>query len=409
MLYCDESEERRSLRVDAFQRQARWADQNRRVGFEGLKAPVLGLFGETGSLLTQLKRTQREKATYSPYYASVVEEMGDVLWYLANSASRLRVRLSALARLPVGAGNPQTLSLAPRPELTFGNLQRGRRRYADRVTRSSEEDFFGLGAVVGKFMDDFTTNGHRSLSRLDILMHLARVLRALVRAASSAGVSMTLVAHNNLAKTGSRWPKRHRRIYLDPFDKNFKKGEQLPRRIVMHFEEKKINGKTYVFQQCRGLNIGDRLTDNKTEKDDYRFHDVFHLAYAAILGWSPVTRALFRVKRKSDLDADENQDGARAILIEEGIATWIFNHGSGHKDFRLTKNLDYSLLKAIRQFSLGYEVDQCPLWQWQLAILEGFKVFRRLKKERSGWVIADMKRHSITYRRTVPKDLQRWQ
>ena len=125
MLYCDESLGRRSLRLDEYQRKARWADQNRKTGREGRKAPVLGLFGETGSLLTQLKRTQREKATYSPYFASVVEEMGDVLWYLTNSASRQRVRLSALARLPVSDGTPHLVSLAPRPSLTFGTLQKG--------------------------------------------------------------------------------------------------------------------------------------------------------------------------------------------------------------------------------------------------------------------------------------------
>lgn len=58
----------------------------------------------------------------------------------------------------------------------------------------------------------------------------------------------------------------------------------------------------------------------------YRFHDVFHLAYAAVLGWSPVLRALLKCKRKSHPWLDENQDGARAILIEEGISTFVFNH-----------------------------------------------------------------------------------
>ncbi len=80
----------------------------------------------------------------------------------------------------------------------------------------------------------------------------------------------------------------------------------------MVFKEKTIEGKSYVIQQCTGINIGDRLTDNRLEPDDYRFHDVFHLAYAAILGWSPVLRALFKVKRKSCPKIDENQDGARA-------------------------------------------------------------------------------------------------
>ena len=65
----------------------------------------------------------------------------------------------------------------------------------------------------------------------------------------------------------------------------------------MQIFEKAVNNQTYVFLRCNGINIGDRLTDNKLEKDDYRFHDVFQLANAAILGWSPVLRALLRVKR----------------------------------------------------------------------------------------------------------------
>ena len=77
-------------------------------------------------------------------------------------------------------------------------------------------------------------------------------------------------------------------------------------------------------QRCNGLFIGDRLTDNIMMPDDYRFHDAFHYAYAAILGWSPVTRALFRCKRKSEARVDEGEDGARAVLIEEGVATVVF-------------------------------------------------------------------------------------
>ncbi|MGW7530630.1 hypothetical protein ACWGJ5_46485, partial [Streptomyces sp. NPDC054783] len=31
-------------------------------------------------------------------------------------------------------------------------------------------------------------------------------------------------------------------------------------------------------------------------EDDYRFHDAFHLAHAAVLGWSPVSRFLLGCK-----------------------------------------------------------------------------------------------------------------
>ena len=60
--------------------------------------------------------------------------------------------------------------------------------------------------------------------------------------------------------------------------------------------------------------IGDTLTDNVRDPDHYRFHDVFHLAYAAILHWSPVVRALIKQKRKSVQYIDENEDGAGPLL-----------------------------------------------------------------------------------------------
>ena len=36
--------------------------------------------------------------------------------------------------------------------------------------------------------------------------------------------------------------------------------------------------------RCDGQRIGDPLTDASLIEDDYRLHDVFHLAYAAVLG-----------------------------------------------------------------------------------------------------------------------------
>ena len=42
--------------------------------------------------------------------------------------------------------------------------------------------------------------------------------------------------------------------------------------------------------------LGNDLMDNAYEDDGYRFHDVFHLACAAVLGWSPVLRALYEAE-----------------------------------------------------------------------------------------------------------------
>jgi hypothetical protein len=143
--------------------------------------------------------------------------------------------------------------------------------------------------------------------------------------------------------------------------------------------------------------VGDPLTDNRAEDDDYRFHDIFHLSFAAHLGWSPTLRRLLKVKRKSVPLVDEVQDGARAILIEEGIATWIFNHAQHLALFEGIETLDYGLLKSVRRFVSGYEAENCPLWLWEEAILNGYKVFREMRKHRSGLVSIDLIERKIWF------------
>ncbi|KAB0568598.1 hypothetical protein C9383_09385 [Pseudomonas palleroniana] len=212
------------------------------------------------------------------------------------------------------------------------------------------------------------------------------------------------VARDNLEKIKRRWPgdDRHYTPFFDP-SPEFPYYEQLPRELKMDFIELPGRNGPSVVQQLNGVFIGDRLTDNSNEPDDYRFHDVFHLAYMAYLGWSPVMRGLLKRKRKSKPEIDENQDGARAMIIEEGIATWIFNHAKPRKFYKGIEEgaLEYGLLKQIHSMVEGYEVDQCPLWQWELAILKGFEVFRELRDKRSGSVVVDMINHQLTFQ---PKD-----
>jgi len=157
-----------------------------------------------------------------------------------------------------------------------------------------------------------------------------------------------------------------------------------------------VRGQTYVFQRCNGINIGDRLTDNATA-DDYRFHDVFHFAYVAVLSWSPVVRSLLRLKRKSDPRIDEAEDGARATLIEEGVTTWIFGQAVERAFFANIKrgDLPFDLLKHIRQFVAGYEAEQCPLWLWEEAILEGYAAFRVLRQHRRARIHIDMAKRRL--------------
>jgi hypothetical protein len=122
------------------------------------------------------------------------------------------------------------------------------------------------------------------------------------------------------------------------------------------------------------------------------------MACAAILGWSPVTRALLKVKRKGNPSVDENQDGARAQLVEESISTWIFAHALELDYFRSIDTIDYPLLKAIEAQVKGYEVERCPLWLWEKAILDGYRAFRCLREQRKGIIIADLLSRSIEFK-----------
>ena len=209
-------------------------------------------------------------------------------------------------------------------------------------------------------------------------------------------MTLEAAAVKNLSKIFDRWPRE--RLYPAPLDEFAEPEEQLPRDLHVDVFERKVRGQTYVFQRCNGLNIGDRPTDNAMMADDYRFHDVFHYAYVAVLTWSPVIRALFRLKRKSDPKIDEAEDGARATLIEEGVATWIFGQAVALDFFAnvTAGELPFDMLKHVRQFVAGYEAEQIPLWLWEEAILQGYASFRFLREHRRGRLHIDTNNRCLT-------------
>jgi hypothetical protein len=192
-------------------------------------------------------------------------------------------------------------------------------------------------------------------------------------------------------------------VFLEPeavdldgldFDRKFGIEEQLPRQFKVRVNQRG-SGRSYL--QWRDVFIGDPLTDNIADRDGYRFHDVFHLSYAAILHWSPVFRALIKHKRKSAPKYDEEQDSGRAIVVEEGLTAWIFSRAKELNYFENQERVSLRILKTISEFVSGYEVDQCPLKLWEKAILQGYTVFRELKANEGGWIVGDREQRTITY------------
>jgi len=371
--------------------QARAVRTDRTRGTDaGLVLPLLGLFGETGSLLSEAKKKHRDAASYLGYEGSVVEELGDVLWYLTVLADRAHIQLSDVAASV--QRDFQSWGQVRDPDLPFAALG-GAIADASRAapTPAYDRTLLKLAGQVGLLLTRFDAGNHAD-NRDALSGDLVAVLRLLVQAAGEAGATLERAALQNLAKITDRWPSSEERTPPLLFDKDCPQEEQIPRLLEIEVFERPVGGKLYVFQRCNGINMGDRLTDNIMRPDDYRFHDVFHYAYAAVLGWSPVLRALFRLKRKSRSDVDEGQDGARAALIEEGVATWIFGQAKQLALFEgiSAGDLPLDLLKGVRGFVAGYEAETCPLWLWEEAILQGYAAFRQLKEQRRGLLRLDV-------------------
>jgi NTP pyrophosphatase (non-canonical NTP hydrolase) len=263
-----------------------------------LIVPMLGLAGETGQLLSEYKKHLRDGEAHRLFKERVSEELGDLLWYIANVASKFDLALNEIATA-------------------------------------------------------------------------------------------------NLAKVKARWATER----TEPlrFDAMLPVGERLPRQFEVELVDVEGDDRQRVRVLVNGVPFGGELTDNAYDPDGYRFHDVFHFAYAAVLGWSPVTRALLRRKRKSRPLLDEVEDGGRAAVIEEGIAALVFDYARRHRMLEGVSVLDFQLLRTIKDMTSHLEVKQCSTGEWEQAILQGFTVWRSAQTARGGRIAIDLDQRRIDY------------
>ena len=329
-----------------------------------LELLAAGLFGEAASIISELKKKGREMQAYPAYRNRLVEETGDLLWYLVRLST---VLASSSLECPATTGQPAALQ---RDDLLM--------------------DSFALGEASGDLL-----RALRQDDRDGARMHIGATWDALLRVATGSRIDLNDAAQQNLGKIRSRWPDG--RKFIPFFDDDFGEEEQLPRKLDVEFLQISRRGNDVVILRCNGLNFGDRLTDNIEHPDFYRFHDVFHFAYAVYLGWSPVMRALLNCKRKSNPACDENQDGARARIIEEAVSATVFSRARAMNFYDGIGHVDYDMLKTIQEFVKGFEVEKAPLWQWETAILQGYSVFRSLRSNRGGKVALDMLNRNLCY------------
>ena len=348
---------------------------------DNLDSILMGLFGEVGSIMTAVKKQLREKAAYAGYQQAVEEEFGDTLWYFTALCQRLGIGIDIIFS---NAVNQNTYSKT----IATSDLSNGPIAHISSANELPvlEKTLLNLGQAAAAL---------HGIQNSDEQAHdfLHTFSDCYLQALQAAGVNFSKTVRMNIEKTRGR--------FLDPelsslptFDSNFPEQEKLPSHFEIKITERE-NKQCYL--QWNGVFIGDPLTDNILDPDGYRFHDAFHLAYAAILHWSPAFRALIKQKRKSDPQVDEAEDGGRAIVIEEGLSAWIFSCAKHLNFFEGHSSISFDMLKTVQQFVQGYEVEECPLKLWERAILEGYEVFRQVRNNNGGIVVGDRETRTIRH------------
>ena len=343
---------------------------------------LLGLFGEVGGVMAAAKKHRREGSVFLGYRRAVEEEFGDVLWYFAALCRRVGTPLeSVLTQASSDERYQRTVAAAETPAGAVSHIS-----YPP-PSGAFDQVLLRLGTAASDLLG---LTGEAA----DKVPKMTGFADAYLRSLNCAGISLATVASANVRKVRGR--------FLPPvvselpeFDARFAEDERLPEQFEVSIRQRS-GGRSVL--EMNGVVIGDPLTDNIADRDGYRFHDVFHFAHAAVLHWSPTFRALLKRKRKSDPEVDEAQDSGRAIVVEEGLSAFVFSQAKSLALFEGQTSLSFDLLKTVRQFVEGYEVDACPLKLWEDAILQGYDVFRRVRKEGGGMVLGDRARRRVEFR-----------
>lgn len=90
------------MKFNKYQKLAMATDQTPEEGRGGanrkeILIPLLGLSGEVGELLSEYKKYLRDGQEHELYEERVREELGDILWYLTNVASKFDLELEDVA------------------------------------------------------------------------------------------------------------------------------------------------------------------------------------------------------------------------------------------------------------------------------------------------------------------------
>jgi len=268
----------------------------------------------------------------------------------------------------------------------------------------------GLAGEVGTLLTEhkkWLRDGEAHDRTTGVAEDIGDILWYLATAASALNLDLSEVAQNNIVKTTDRWPQAGRvrndalDVDLPParvFDHEFRPEQRLPRHLTVALAPLPGDQSRVVGITEDGAALGNLVGDNAYDDDGYRWHDAIHLAHLAVLGWSPVLRALLRRKRKDRPVVDDVEDGGRAIAIEEGIVAGVFDYASQRKWLVGVSAVDTTLLAGLRSLTRGLEVRVLSLLEWEQAILRGFACWRELRANDGGMLHLDLDRRQLEHR-----------
>lgn len=255
----------------------------------------------------------------------------------------------------------------------------------------------------------------------DLLWYAAAV-------ATASNLDLGQIADANLERARDRYlvsGQEPNLADLDVYDASFSPQERFPRKVQFAFSEITVNDTVVATMSLAaadpnafpdgpvsigndkaigfkvGESLGDPLTDNARIADGYRYHDAIHFGFMAVLGWSPNSRALLKIKRRSDIEVDECEDGARAIFAEEGLAAILSRLASRRMGFLKETTVDGETVEIARAATQGLEVASAPAWLWRRAISSGFIAMRSLIEHRGGYLLADLDARTLTYSKSA--------
>lgn len=264
----------------------------------------------------------------------------------------------------------------------------------------------GLAGEVGQLIAEYKkrqrdVHGYRAF-REEVSEELGDILWYAAALARSNGLNLGDIAQRNLAKTNDLFRSGDTLEPHEPFDVELPEDQRFPDRLTVTLVENQetsrrgeplLRVRMYTGESA----LGDPLDDNSEHDDAYRYHDVFHLAHMALLGWSPVMRRLLDRKRWQQPAIDRIQDGGRAAAIEEGLTAYVFTMAGDHSYFANLEHVPPSILKVCTKMTAHLEVSGRSIADWHQAILVGYRAFRHVVDNRGGTLTADLIGRTLTY------------